>query len=34
MGTIPFQLIMLLLLVLLTIWPDIALWLPRNMAPQ
>ena len=34
MGTIPFQLIMILLLLLLTIWPDIALWLPRNMAAQ
>lgn len=32
MGTIPFQLIMILLLILMTIWPDIALWLPRNMA--
>jgi C4-dicarboxylate transporter, DctM subunit len=33
LGTIPFQLCMVLLLVLMTIWPDIALWLPRHMTP-
>jgi tripartite ATP-independent transporter DctM subunit len=31
LGTIPFQLLMILLLVLMAIWPDIALWLPRHM---
>jgi tripartite ATP-independent transporter DctM subunit len=30
-GTIPFHLLMLVLLVMLVIWPDIALWLPTHM---
>jgi tripartite ATP-independent transporter DctM subunit len=29
MGTIPFLFMMLLLVVLLVVWPDLALWLPR-----
>jgi C4-dicarboxylate transporter, DctM subunit len=29
MGTLPFLVMMLLLVVLLVVWPDIALWLPR-----
>ena len=32
LGTIPFQLCMILLLVLMAIWPDITLWLPHHMA--
>jgi C4-dicarboxylate transporter DctM subunit len=31
MGTIPFHVIMLVLLLMLAIWPDIALWLPEHM---
>jgi tripartite ATP-independent transporter DctM subunit len=31
MGTIPFHLIMFLLLLMLMVWPDIALWLPNRM---
>ena len=31
MGTIPFHLIMFVLVALLAIWPDIALWLPQHM---
>ena len=31
LGTIPFHLIMLVLLLLLMIWPEIALWLPSRM---
>ena len=31
-GTIPFHLIMFLLLALLLIWPNLALWLPRLMS--
>ncbi len=31
-GTIPFHILMFLLLVLLAVWPDIALWLPARMA--
>jgi len=31
MGTIPFHIIMMVLLVLLVIWPEIALWLPSRM---
>src|SRR3954468_12442899 len=31
MGTIPFHLIMLMLLLLLVLWPEIALWLPARM---
>jgi tripartite ATP-independent transporter DctM subunit len=31
-GTIPFHLIMFLLLLLLVLFPDLALWLPRNMS--
>lgn len=30
-GTIPFHLIMFMLLLILMLWPDLALWLPRNM---
>jgi tripartite ATP-independent transporter DctM subunit len=30
-GTIPFHLLMFVLLGLLVLWPDIALWLPQNM---
>ncbi|SKA34738.1 TRAP transporter, DctM subunit [Enhydrobacter aerosaccus] len=30
-GTIPFHLIMFVLLVLLVFWPEIALWLPQHM---
>lgn len=30
-GTIPFHLIMFLLVVLLIVWPEIALWLPGQM---
>jgi C4-dicarboxylate transporter, DctM subunit len=31
MGTIPFHLIMLVLVAMLAIWPEIALWLPQHM---
>ncbi len=31
MGTIPFHIIMFVLLLMLAIWPDIALWLPEHM---
>jgi len=31
-GTIPFHLIMFVLLVMLVFWPEIALWLPHHMA--
>lgn len=31
MGTIPFHIIMFVLLTMLVIWPDIALWLPEHM---
>ncbi len=31
MGTIPFHVLMLVLLLLLMIWPEIALWLPSRM---
>jgi C4-dicarboxylate transporter DctM subunit len=31
MGTIPFHVIMLVLLLMLAVWPDIALWLPEHM---
>jgi tripartite ATP-independent transporter DctM subunit len=30
-GTIPFHLLMFVLLVMLVVWPDIALWLPAHM---
>lgn len=33
LGAVPFQLIMIAMLVLLVIWPDIALWLPKHMIP-
>jgi C4-dicarboxylate transporter DctM subunit len=33
-GTIPFHLIMFLLLALLVIWPEIALWLPGHMTAR
>ena len=32
-GTIPFHLLMFVLLVMLVIWPEIALWLPHHMSP-
>ena len=32
MGTIPFHLIMFVLLGILMVWPDIALWLPHHLA--
>ena len=32
MGTIPFHLVMFLLLLLLMVWPDLALWLPNRMS--
>jgi hypothetical protein len=31
MGTIPFHIIMFVLLVLLVLLPDLALWLPSHM---
>ena len=31
-GTIPFHLLMFVLLVMLVIWPEIALWLPQHMS--
>jgi C4-dicarboxylate transporter DctM subunit len=31
MGTIPFHLIMLVLLLILVMWPEVALWLPAKM---
>jgi TRAP-type C4-dicarboxylate transport system permease large subunit len=31
-GTIPFHLIMFLVVALLVIWPEIAVWLPRAMS--
>jgi C4-dicarboxylate transporter, DctM subunit len=31
MGTIPFHLIMFLLVGMLAIWPEIVLWLPQHM---
>ena len=31
LGTIPFHLIMLVLLIMLVAWPEIALWLPSRM---
>lgn len=31
-GTIPFHLIMFVLLIILVVWPEIALWLPSHMA--
>lgn len=31
MGTIPFHIIMFVLLLMLAVWPDIALWLPSHM---
>jgi C4-dicarboxylate transporter DctM subunit len=33
-GTIPFHLIMFVLLAMLAAWPDLALWLPAHMASQ
>jgi TRAP-type C4-dicarboxylate transport system permease large subunit len=30
-GTIPFHLLMFVLLVMLVLWPEIALWLPAHM---
>lgn len=34
LGTIPFHLLMFLMVALLVLWPDIALWLPRNMTAK
>jgi len=31
-GTIPFHLLMFVLLIALVFWPDIALWLPNHMS--
>jgi C4-dicarboxylate transporter DctM subunit len=31
LGTIPFHLIMLLLLLIISVWPELVLWLPRQM---
>jgi TRAP-type C4-dicarboxylate transport system permease large subunit len=31
LGTIPFHLIMLVLVAMLALWPEIALWLPEQM---
>jgi TRAP-type C4-dicarboxylate transport system permease large subunit len=31
MGTIPFHIIMFVLLLLLTVFPQLALWLPAHM---
>jgi C4-dicarboxylate transporter, DctM subunit len=33
-GTIPFHLLMFVLLVMLVVWPEIALWLPHHMSPS
>lgn len=33
-GTIPFHLLMFLLLLLLVIWPDLALWLPNHISSK
>ncbi|RYF34984.1 MAG: TRAP transporter large permease [Comamonadaceae bacterium] len=33
-GSIPFHLLMFVMLGLLVLWPDIALWLPRNMTAK
>ena len=33
LGTTPYVVMMVLLVVLLFLWPDLALWLPRHMAP-
>jgi TRAP-type C4-dicarboxylate transport system permease large subunit len=32
LGTIPYHLLMFMLLGMLMLWPDLALWLPNNMA--
>ena len=32
MGTVPFHLLMFVLLVALVFWPEIALWLPAHKA--
>ena len=31
-GTIPFHLLMFVLLIMLVFWPEIALWLPHHMS--
>ena len=31
-GTIPFHLLMFVLLIMLVFWPEIALWLPQHMS--
>ncbi len=33
LGTTPYVVLMVLLVVLLFLFPDLALWLPRQMAP-
>ena len=32
LGTIPFHLVMFLVLALVILWPDLALWLPHQMS--
>jgi TRAP-type C4-dicarboxylate transport system permease large subunit len=32
LGTIPFHLIMLVLLIMLMMWPQLCLWLPQHMS--
>lgn len=32
LGTVPFHIIMFVVLGLLFLWPDLALWLPRHMS--
>ena len=34
MGTIPFHLVMFLLLLLMMVWPELALWLPNRMSAK
>jgi C4-dicarboxylate transporter, DctM subunit len=34
LGTIPFHLIMFVLLLMLALWPDLALWLPAHMVQR
>ena len=33
-GTIPFHLIMFVVLIMVMVWPELALWLPRHMSGQ
>jgi C4-dicarboxylate transporter DctM subunit len=32
MGTLPFHLLMFLLLIMLVVWPELALWLPGHIS--